>query len=79
MELPSYIKNSSQETYNQQLSQILISGLSNRGWTVPNLSTVNIELIGPSMPLGTIWYDTTINKLVVKTADGYEAVTSVLI
>ncbi len=85
MELPTYIKNLSQETYHQLLSQLLIAGLSDRGWTVPNVSYATIQLIAPSMPLGTIWYNTDTNKLVVKTGQasmsstGLEAVTSVAI
>ena len=79
MNIPSYVLSKFQETYNQLLNTVLIQGLSDRGWTVPNLSYANILVIGPSMPLGTIWYDSDTNKLVVKTVAGYEAVTSVLI
>lgn len=76
MELPTYIKNSSQETYHQLLSQLLIQGLSDLGWTVPTLTGDNIVTVAPTMPVGTIWYNTTINKLMVNTATGVETITS---
>ncbi len=79
MEIPGYIRSANQDLYQQILNQILVAGLSNRGWTVPNLTYANIQAVSPSMPLGTLWYDTDSNKLVVKTASGIEAVTSVLI
>jgi len=79
MEIPGYIRSANQELYQQILNQILVAGLSNRGWTVPNLSYANILVAAASMPLGTLWYDTGSNKLVVKTASGIEAITSVLI
>ena len=79
MNIPGYVLSKSQELYHQLLNTILVAGLSNNGWTVPNLSYVSIEAVAPSMPLGTLWYDTDSNKLVVKTAAGLEAITSVLI
>lgn len=68
--------------YNDQLNQSLQNGLSDNGWTVPALTTQQIETASSTvpnglfvdgvnqvgMPVGTIWFDTTISKLKVKTS-----------
>lgn len=76
MNIPTFIKNLSQENYHEQLNQTLQNGLSNQGWTFPNLSSAQITEAAVSMPLGTVWYNTTINKLVVKTSSGIETISS---
>lgn len=66
------------QLYNDELNQALQNGLSDNGWTVPGLTTLQIQ--GPNapptnipngvqamMPVGTIWFDTTLKKLYVKT------------
>lgn len=69
------------QMYNDQLNQVLQNALSDNGWTVPNLTTLQISGPYPDqptlpngvqeiMPLGTIWFDSTIGKLYVKTAAG---------
>ena len=58
------------QLYNDELNQALQNGLSDNGWTVPRLTTVQIGLIEPEMPVGTIWFDTDIKKLYVKTGTG---------
>lgn len=58
-----------QQLWLDQFIQTLNAGLSNNGWTVPNLSTADITTVAPSMPLGTIWYDSDVNKLKVKTGN----------
>ena len=68
MKIPTYIKNTNQENYNELFNQTLRAGLSDNGWTVPNLTSAQITTIGDSLPVGTIWFDTDLAKLVVKTA-----------
>lgn len=60
MDIPTYLKSpdyAEQETFMQEMFQTLLDGLSNDGWTVPVLTTAQIAAIAPSMPDGTIWYD----------------------
>ena len=83
MNIPLYITNpdnpsSGDENYNTELNQTMLDGLSDNGWTVPNLSTADITTIEPSMPVGTLWFNSTLAKLQVKTAAGVvETITSV--
>lgn len=68
MDIPTYIKNANQENYHELFNQIMRGGLSNNGWTVPQLTTVQINLIKDDMPIGTLWFNTDLAKLQVKTA-----------
>lgn len=78
MKIPTYLQWGNQNYYNSDLNQTLNAGLSDNGWTVPNLSTADITTIEPGMPKGTIWFNTDLSKLMVKTADGViETITSV--
>ena len=83
MNIPIYVNNpdntsTGDENYNADLNQTLLDGLSDNGWTVPNLSAADIATIEPSMPNGTIWFNTNLAKLQVKTASGViETITSV--
>ena len=68
MNLPTYIQNSNQENYNEELSQTLIQNLSDNGYVIPTLTnaqlTVNpfvlptgvVTTVALGMPDGTIWY-----------------------
>ena len=74
MIVPQYIYGSNEELqrYFALLVQAMQTALSDNGWTVPKQSTANIATIIdkntlPVMPVGTIWYDTTLNKLKVLT------------
>lgn len=58
---------SSMQMYNDELNRILRNGLSDDGWTVPNLTAAQITQISPEMPAGTLWFNTDLKKLVVKT------------
>lgn len=79
MNIPTFLHgtNEQNQAFFEELFQTLLQGLSNNGWTVPNLSTADITSVEPSMPLGTIWYNTNLNKLQVKTSGGVETITSV--
>ncbi len=68
MDLPTYVQSPDQENYNEELSQTLINGLSNNGWTVPQITTANLTVtpfiapdgsvttIAAFMPDGTLWF-----------------------
>lgn len=58
MNIPTYIKNPNQENYNEELNESLRGGLSDNGWTVPQITAANLALVSPLMPDGTIWYVT---------------------
>lgn len=74
MKVPQYIYGSNEELqrYFALLIQAAQTDLSDNGWVVPQQTTANIATIInkntlPVMPVGTIWYDTTLNKLKVLT------------
>lgn len=70
MDLPSYIKSSSQENYNEELSQTLLQGVSDKGFEIPALTNAQLTtdiFIAPDGTLttlanymgnGTFWYIT---------------------
>lgn len=69
------------QLYNDELNNILRNGLSDNGWTIPEVTSAQLtEIMGlPSdqqLPNGTIWYVsdkpplTPYNELVVKMDDG---------
>jgi len=52
------------------LNQAMLGALTDNGWTVPQHTTAEITVLAASdfTPLGTIWFNTTLAKLQVKTA-----------
>lgn len=59
------------------LNQSMLAALSEDGWTIPQQTTDGIAEVESVMPIGTIWFNTTLAKLQVKTADGViETITS---
>jgi len=80
MNLPTYSETDLQENYQQELSQTLIDGLSDNGWTVPQVPDKDalitdkampdgtIASLATYMPNGTLWYVVADNELVVKKA-----------
>lgn len=68
MNIPNYIQTENQEPYHEQMNQYLRANISENGWTVAALSAANISQVQDSAPVGTIWFNTDIAKLVVKTA-----------
>lgn len=46
------------EDYEQDLNQTLRNGLSDDGWTVPEITDAELNSIYTEMPNGTIWYVT---------------------
>lgn len=51
------------QLYNDELNQAMQNGLSDNGWTVPQLTTAQITAVSSLMPNGTLWYDTDTNQL----------------
>lgn len=87
MEIPAFINaqytdkdgflTSAFQFYNDQLNQVLRQNLSNDGYVFPSLTTAQITTVEPSVPNGTVWFNTTLAKLQVKTATGIiETITS---
>lgn len=69
------------QMYNDELNNILRNGLSDNGWTIPEVTSAQLTSIlalpaDQQMPNGTIWYVsdkpplTPYNELVVKMDDG---------
>lgn len=72
---------SEMQLYNDELNNTLRNGLSDNGWTLPEVTSAELDLIialpaDQQMPNGTIWYVsdkpplTPLNELVVKMDDG---------
>jgi len=58
MNLPTYIKDQDQNNFFEELTQTLTDGLSDNGWTIPQITMANLAIISPNMPDGTIYYVT---------------------
>jgi hypothetical protein len=70
MDIPSYVELDDQDIFFEELVQTLQQGLSNNGWTVPQLTNAQLTVdpaIAPDgtvttlanlMPDGTLWYVT---------------------
>ena len=54
------------QIYEDELNQALQNGLSDNGWTLPQITAANLALIAPKMPDGTMWYETDNKEFVVK-------------
>lgn len=65
MNIPAYNKSQIDEYYQDNLSQTLVNGLSDNGWTAPQQTTENITQLASTMPNGTIWYNSDTNSLQV--------------
>ena len=67
-----------QQIWIDNLIQNLQAALSDDGWTAPQHTTAEITSLESRMPNGTIWFNSTLAKLQVKTASGVvETITSV--
>lgn len=57
-------------------NQALMAGLSDNGWTFPQITAANLAIIAPKMPNGTAWYDTDNNEIVFKVNGALRKVTT---
>lgn len=64
------------QIYHDELNQSLQNGLSDNGWTVPQITAANLALVVSKMPNGTLWYETNANELVVKINGALRKVTT---
>ncbi len=70
MNLPTYIQSASQENYHIELNQTLLQGVSDNGFTIPQVTNAQltatpfilpngvITTLALGMPDGTIWFVT---------------------
>jgi len=81
MDLPTFLQGENEELQNffELMFSTLRQGLSDAGWTIPQLTTAQITAIATPptipndaytdyMPNGTIWFNTDLAKLQVQTA-----------
>lgn len=59
-----------------ELIQALQDGLSDNGWTFPQITASNLTAIQASMPDGTGWYETDNNVIVFKINGALRKVTT---
>ena len=62
--------------YNDELNQTLRDGLSDNGWTAPQLTAAELIAIAPSMPNGTFWYEKDAHEIVFKVNGALRKVTT---
>jgi hypothetical protein len=67
---------SEMQYYNDELNQVLQNGLSDNGWTLPQITAANLALIYADMPDGTMWYETDNKEFVVKINGALKQVTT---
>lgn len=58
------------QDYNDLLAQALERGLSDNGWTVPQITAADLVKIAPTMGNGTIWYEKEAKVWVGRQDDG---------
>jgi hypothetical protein len=62
--------------YHDLLAQALQNGLSDNGWTFPQISAADLVKIAPSMPNGTGWYEKDAHEIVFKINGALRKVTT---
>lgn len=62
--------------YEDILNQSLQNGLSDNGWTMPEITAANLAIIAPDMPNGTFWLETDANEVVIKINGALRKVTT---
>lgn len=70
VDIPTYIENPNQENYNEELNQTLRQLLNEGGWVFPSITTAQSAILEPSLPVASVFFDTNLAKLRVKTAAG---------
>jgi len=74
MNIPSYNSAQNDVLYSDQLSQALVGGLSDSGWTAPPQTSDQITSNSQKMPDGTFWYNSELKKIQVNTPDGVKTI-----
>lgn len=64
------------QIYHDQLNQSLQNGLSNNGWTLPQITGANLVAVESQMPNGTMWYESDIHQVVIKINGALRKVTT---
>jgi hypothetical protein len=64
------------QLFHDQINQTFQNGLSDNGWTVPQITAANLVLIAPDMPNGTCWYETDNHQVVFKINGALRKVTT---
>lgn len=77
MNIPIYYQYINQYAYNDDLNRVLVAGLSDNGWTFPQLTTAQITTVAPQMPNGTAWYDVTTDQPKIKVAGVVKVISTV--
>lgn len=76
--LPTYVLNSNQENYNQELNQTLQEFFTPNGWQPPRLTTTEATAAAPFLNPGGFWFNTTLGKMqLVNNLNVIETITSV--
>jgi len=63
-------------SYEDLLNQALQNGLSDNGWTLPQITAANLVAVEPDMPNGTVWYESDANEVVIKINGALRKVTT---
>jgi len=66
----------SMQYYHDEMNQSLRDGLSDNGWTPPNITATSLLAIEPSMPNGTFWIESDANEIVFKINGALRKVTT---
>lgn len=80
MDIPSYVKLKDQEIFFEELVQTLQQGVGNNGFSIPALTTAQINAIAPTLSPGFQWFNTSLGKmqiLINPTGPVIETITSV--
>lgn len=64
------------QIYHDQLNQALQNGLSDNGWTLPQINAANLAAVQAQMPNGTMWYESDAHEVVIKINGALRKVTT---
>lgn len=64
------------QSYMDLQNQALQNGLSNNGWTLPQVTAAQLVAVQPVMPDGTMWYETDAHEFVIKINGALRKVTT---
>jgi hypothetical protein len=70
VEIPTYIKQEDLSNYNEEFNQSIRQLLDDSWWVLPSITAAQSVTLEPSMPVGSVFFNTNTAKLNVKTAAG---------